>query len=515
MPQNPENHFSNMQIGSNNSDYPLEGSNGKSALGRTPSTSGQYGNINANLHARVKAFQEQRQLKRSGSVSSNKSEGEEKNIQQIVNKPLPPLPPSKQQHQHQHQQQLQQQQQQQQRLLPPLSQHSQSQTLIQSPRASAQYDLDFSVGLVNLGNSCYMNCIIQCLLGTHELSQMFLNDSYKNHINFNSKLGSKGVLAKYFSQLVHNMYRQNTPTSSFSSKKKLSGDERNAVQPLNFKIACGTINSLFRDCSQQDCQEFCQFLLDGLHEDLNQCGGNPRLKELSEEAEKIREKLSMRIASSIEWERYLTTDFSVIVDLFQGQYASQLKCQVCGRTSTTYQPFSVLSVPLPSLKSCNILDCFQEFTKVETLEKDEQWSCPDCKKRQPSTKKITITRLPRNLIIHLKRFDNMMNKNNVFVSYPHTLDLTPFWANDFDGRLPPGVTELPTRGQVPPFSYKLYAVASHTGTLYGGHYTAYVHKGSQRGWCYFDDTNWRRSRSDNECITSNAYVLFYHRVYGT
>ncbi|SCU83647.1 LAME_0C05974g1_1 [Lachancea meyersii CBS 8951] len=370
----------------------------------------------------------------------------------------------------------------------------------------------FCVGLVNLGNSCYMNCIIQCLLGTYELCQIFLDESYKNHINLNSRLGSKGVLAKYFSQLIHLMRQKALSASATGKKMLVNGDEKNAVQPIHFKVASGSINPLFKGSSQQDCQEFCQFLLDGLHEDLNQCGGNPALKELSEEAEKIREKLCLRIASSIEWERYLTTDFSVIVDLFQGQYASQLKCKVCGRTSTTYQPFSVLSVPVPRGSRCDIIDCFKEFTKIETLEKDEQWFCPQCKIKQPSTKKITITRLPRNLIIHLKRFDNLLHKNNIFISYPHTLDLTQFWADDFDGKLPPGVSELPTRGQTPPFNYNLYAVACHFGSLYGGHYTSYVNKGSPNGWCYFDDTSWRRAKSDLECITTSAYVLFYHRT---
>ncbi|AMD21862.1 HFR007Wp [Eremothecium sinecaudum] len=373
----------------------------------------------------------------------------------------------------------------------------------------------FSVGLVNCGNSCYMSCILQCLLGTQELYSMFLNNSYQNHINMNSRLGSKGVLARYFAQLVHQMFQQGRDI------RKKSGSEKTAVVPAQFKIACGSINPLFRDRSQQDCQEFCQFLLDGLHEDLNQCGNNPPLKELSEKAEIMREMMPMRIASAIEWERYLTTDFSVIVDLFQGQYASQLRCKVCARTSTTYQPFSVLSVPVPSSRSCTIIDCFTEFTKIETLEQDEQWSCPDCMKRQPSTKKITITRLPRNLIIHLKRFDNMLKKNNVFVSYPPVLDLTSFWANDYDKKTPRGnkeflsaANELPSRGQIPPFNYQLYGIACHTGTLYGGHYTAYVNKGSDLGWCYYDDTNWRQVRSAKEHITQNAYVLFYHRIHG-
>ena len=289
-------------------------------------------------------------------------------------------------------------------------------------------------------------------------------------------------------------------------------NESTAVHPAQFKMACGSINSLFKDRQQQDCQEFCQFLLDGLHEDLNQCGNNPPLKELSPEAEKMRETMPMRIASSIEWERYLTTDFSVVVDLFQGQYASRLKCKVCGHTSTTYQAFSVLSVPVPKTKSCTIYDCFNEFTKLETLEKDELWNCPHCKMRQPSTKQILITRLPNNLIIHLKRFDNMLNKNNVFVHYPHELDLTSFWVSDYNGEMPKdnGVS-LPLRGQKPPFRYNLFAVASHSGTLYGGHYTSFVDKGSL-GWCNFDDVSWRKIKRENEYITPNAYVLFYRRV---
>lgn len=84
---------------------------------------GSYSQINSSLHARVKAFQEQRQLKRSGSIHSNQSQNSVQ-IQQIVNKPLPPLPPKiivgegehlseDSQHHHHHQQQQQQQLQQQ------------------------------------------------------------------------------------------------------------------------------------------------------------------------------------------------------------------------------------------------------------------------------------------------------------------------------------------------------------------------------------------------------------------
>ena len=227
---------------------------------------------------------------------------------------------------------------------------------LQTETLQNPYNLDFIVGLENMGNSCYLNCIIQCLLGTHELTKIFLNNSYEKHINLKSKLGSKGVIAKNFAQLVNTMYNHATflndpvPLRQFGSgnsnnsfgdnsnsngrtsmltsnllMRKKENNNRNSknnnkvtpVRPQQFKVACGSVNSLFKDCSQQDCQEFCQFLLDGLHEDLNQNGGNPPLKELSKEAEEIREKMSLRIASTIERERYLTTYFSVILDFFQ------------------------------------------------------------------------------------------------------------------------------------------------------------------------------------------------------
>lgn len=47
---------------------------------------------------------------------------------------------------------------------------------------------------------------------------------------------------------------------------------------------------MYSDSMQQDCQEFCQFLLDGLHEDLNQNGSKKHLKQLSDEEERMREK---------------------------------------------------------------------------------------------------------------------------------------------------------------------------------------------------------------------------------
>lgn len=365
------------------------------------------------------------------------------------------------------------------------------------------YQLHCTTGLCNLGNSCYMNCIIQCLFGTVPLLKLFLDGTWKSHVNVHSKLGTKGIMAKFFAQLAQSVF---------------SNDD-SVFEPRNFKLMIGSLNSMFKNNDQQDCSEFLNFVLDGLHEDLNECGNKPREPSPTDEQEKQLERMSIRVASTIEWERYLKSDFSAILYFFQGQFASQLKCLECGTTSTTYQSFSVLSIPIPEEYSNASVDkiplekCFEEFTKLEILDGDNRWNCSKCKQPRKSTKKITITRLPQNLIVHLKRFRSGVSfeKISKFIDYPFEMDLTKFWPQVTSQEDANKLAKLFTREQSPPFKYNLYAVANHTGSLSSGHYTAFVWKGRSKKWCYFDDTRVMKNVKTNAVINSNAYVLFYAR----
>ncbi|CCH45135.1 Ubiquitin carboxyl-terminal hydrolase [Wickerhamomyces ciferrii] len=365
-------------------------------------------------------------------------------------------------------------------------------------------DLHCTTGLYNIGNTCYMNSIIQCLLGTPPFLQFFLNGSYKEHVNINSKLGTKGIMAKFFAELAQAVFKQNG----------------RVYEPKNFKIAIGSLNTSFKNNDQQDCSEFLNFVLDGLHEDLNEEGNRPRLGDLTTEEEELRERMPIRLASVIEWERYLKTNYSAVVALFQGQYLSQLKCLECGTTSTTYQAFSVLSLPIPQelvqspLEKISLKRCLEEFTKLEVLDGDDRWNCSKCKQLRKSTKKITITRLPSNLVIHLKRFKTGVNlqKITTFIEYPFEMDLTDYWPKVVSKEESKKLLTFPLRGQTPPFKYNLYGVSNHSGTLVGGHYTSYVWKGTNKKWCYFDDTRIVQNFTKTNVINSNAYVLFYTRV---
>lgn len=402
---------------------------------------------------------------------------------------------------------------------------------------SSSFLLLFTTGLTNLGNSCYMNCILQCLSSTPQLTAFFFPvaevnnievlQTYKQHINMENKLGSKGVITTSFVRLLANMFN--------NSGKYFS--------PASFKQTMGSLSpgGQFANSDQQDCIEFLNYILDSLHEDLNQrtidsAEGRATILELSPEQENAREFMPVRLASTIEWERYLKLNFSVIVDYFQGQYLSKLRCLECLLTSSTYNSFSILSLPLPENVSGTVtLDqCLDLFTETELLEEDNKWHCPRCRRFTRLTKTMTITRFPKVLIIHLKRFSmdlkGYFKKLDTFVTYPvdGTLDLTRYWPSvgKYVNSDPKTIitkererkilASFPNRNQEPPFRYTLYGVVNHFGNLTTGHYTSFVKKGkgsnNEKRWCYFDDAKIQLDCKESQVRSKNAYCLFYLRV---
>lgn len=387
-------------------------------------------------------------------------------------------------------------------------------------------------GLDNLGNLCYMNCVVQCLSASEPLTKFLLRSrtcdgsseaEFKKHINKGNVLGTNGIVTMALVDLLKSMEKHCNSHFAPRRFKTIIGENSPSRQFANF--------------DQQDCIEFLNFILDGLHEDLNQRDSlspadKKAVSELSIEQERAREHLPIRLAATIEWERYLKLNFSVIVDYFQGQYCSQLKCLECGNTSTSFNAFTTLSLPIPEIQhlhklSTDLMSCLRSFTKTEQLDRENRWFCPSCRKHCDLTKKITVTRLPRILVIHLKRFSILpsghFSKLDTLVNYPveEIMDLTEFWppigtpiSNDSTMDVMKEksyLQEFPERMQIPPFKYKLYGVINHFGNLTTGHYTSYIRNASaSTKWYYFDDAKFHM-RKASEVLNKNAYCLFFWR----
>ncbi|CAO1618164.1 unnamed protein product [Parajaminaea phylloscopi] len=370
-------------------------------------------------------------------------------------------------------------------------------------------------GLKNVGNSCYQNATLQCLSATIPLAKFMLDGSYKRDINPVNPLGTQGALAESFAHLVKVMW----------------SEQYTFVSPVTFREAISRFAQVFRGYDQHDSQEFLSFLLDGLHEDLNRVIHKPPPVEMTAQREKELETLPQQVASVKEWTIYRQRNDSLIVDWFQGQFRNKMTCLTCGMTSTTYNAFMYLSLPIPQgrgFSKVSLFQCLDAFVKEEVMDKADAWNCPNCKKPRKATKRLSISRLPMILLIHLKRFSfkgPFTDKIESQVTFPtEGLDLT----NYVPAPLPPALaksyssgggggsangTGVPiSRSQIPPYVYDLYAVTYHHGSLNTGHYTAGVRNAGGEWW-YCDDsrTSSCSSAVEKQMNSSSPYVLFFRR----
>ncbi|XP_043462618.1 ubiquitin carboxyl-terminal hydrolase 8-like [Leptopilina heterotoma] len=326
-------------------------------------------------------------------------------------------------------------------------------------------------GLKNLGNSCYMNSIIQCLSNTANLAKYFNDNSYVEDLNNSNENGTQAQVTEEVAHVIKALWR----------------GQYKSISPRDLKVVIGQYRLQFESYEQQDSHEFLTFLLEWMHNDLKR-KDKVIVNDLLTSAEK-------------EWIKAMNGQKSMISRLFFGQYRSTITCATCGKNSVIYETFNNLTMSLPPTK-CTLDDCVKKYVSGQRV---FGWKCPHCKVEREATKKFDFIKLAPIVVIHLNRFgesDGWLEKRNTQVDFPLTdFNLRPYVVNDTN-------TNINTNNLG--YNYSLYAMSNHYGTMEGGHYTAYCKSAPQNKWYKYDDhTVAEVSSNQVKSQNSSAYLLFY------
>ncbi|NWH94699.1 UBP49 hydrolase, partial [Aegithalos caudatus] len=403
-------------------------------------------------------------------------------------------------------------------------------------------------GLRNLGNTCYMNSILQVLSHLQKFRECFLTldlceteELLAKTVNGRARMPGRlanGAAAPEPGKPdgVGSSGTQSSPAglnggSSISRSLELIQPKEPSskhislchelhtlfrvmwsgkwalVSPFAMLHSVWSLIPAFRGYDQQDAQEFLCELLDKVQQEL--------------ESEGTKRRILIPFS-----QRKLTKQVLKVVNtIFHGQLLSQVTCRTCNYKSNTVEPFWDLSLEFPeryhSLEKgivpvtqaeCLLTEMLAKFTETEALE-GRIYACDQCnsKRRKSSPKPLVLSeakkqlliyRLPQVLRLHLKRFRwserNHREKIGVHVLFEQVLNMEPYCSRD-------SVPSLATDT----FVYDLSAVVMHHGKGFGsGHYTAYCYNTEGGFWVHCNDSKLNVCSVEEVCKTQ-AYILFY------
>lgn len=214
-------------------------------------------------------------------------------------------------------------------------------------------------GLVNFGNTCYCNSVIQALY----FCTPFRNKVLECRLRY--KKNSKDTVLTCLSDLFY----------TISSQKKRTG----TYAPRKFVSKVRKENDHFDNFMQQDAHEFLNYLLNRLDECYR------RDKGLDKQTK--------------TW----------IQDVFEGTLTNETRCLNCESISSKDEDFLDLSVDVE--KNTSLTHCLKVFSKTETLGSEHKYYCEKCCSKQEAEKRMRIKKAPKVLALHLKRFKYIEQQN--------------------------------------------------------------------------------------------------------
>ncbi|GAA5954899.1 hypothetical protein JCM3765_007805 [Sporobolomyces pararoseus] len=327
------------------------------------------------------------------------------------------------------------------------------------PSPSWSRPFPVGAGLQNIGNTCFLNSALQCLIHTPPLVRYLTTGGINGH-PLDDKCGMKSKKGFCMTCAMRGLLRQ-----SFGIGVNKKSSYTPAVVVKNLKM----IAKHLRHGRQEDSHEFLRFVVDGMQ--LSSLfGKSPKLT--------IQEK-----------------NQNPIHQLFGGVLRSRVHCTSCGHNSDTLDAMLDLSLDLGN-RAGSVKEGLDNLVRVDHLRGQNKYRCEKCKKLVNAEKQFTIEKAPLVLTIHLKRFTPTGRKVSGVIKYPETLNLRGYMSDS---------------SQSP--SYKLYALILHSGSgPHSGHYTSLVRAANNK---WFDMNDDLVSPVQGVPLGQrNAYCLFYVREKG-
>ena len=307
-------------------------------------------------------------------------------------------------------------------------------------------------GLNNLGNTCFLNSVLQCLLYTPPLSEFLLAREHSRRCHI-PKEEFCGLCA--LEHLTHRV---------FSTRES-------SIRPLEVVGRLKAIGKQFRPGRQEDAHEFLRYLIESL------------------------QKSCLPPATTLE---HRSRETSFIHRVFGGYLQSTVKCASCQHVSRTFEAFLDLSLDVKQADS--LQSALKLFTAPETLSKSNRYRCESCSRLTEAQKKFSVYSAPQVLTVQLKRFfvnpmTGQPGKLNRPISFPERFDLQPCMSDNEHGQST---------------AYRLSGVIVHEGsTCQSGHYHAFI-RAPAGVWYSMNDCSVSRVGID-AVLRQRAYILFYER----
>ncbi|XP_072168528.1 uncharacterized protein [Diadema setosum] len=302
-------------------------------------------------------------------------------------------------------------------------------------------------GLINMGNTCFLNSTLQCLTYTAPLANYLLSQKHKEECR------------AYGFCILCDLY---------THIQRAFQHHGQAIRPMNMIHKLKSIAKHMHIGRQEDAHEFLRYVIEAMQKSC--LSGYDKLDRYSKET-------------------------SPVHQIFGGYYRSRVVCAACQGKSDTFDPFLDIGLEIKHMPS--VTKALGKLVQPEVLEGDNAYQCKRCNRKVQAQKRFTVHRCPNVLTLCLKRFEYSrfsMGKINKEVHYSECLNLRPYMSDN----------------KGPAVIYQLYAVLKHEGaSCNSGHYYCYVRAPNQSWYCMND--SYVSQTSLQRVLNQNAYVLFYIR----